>query len=65
MFKLIFLAAAIFLLVTSKPQDNGRYKKRLAETQLNFPPFKAQGDSGICLANAVKIGEHYIQTCIS
>ena len=43
MFKLIFLAAAIFLVVTSKPQDNGRYKKRLAETQLNIVTYWSQG----------------------
>ena len=66
MFKSIFLTAAIFFVVTSMPQDNGRSKKRLAEPQLNLPhKSTAQGDSGICLGNAEKIGEHYIQTCIS
>ena len=56
MFKFILLAAAILFVVTSMPQDNGRFKKRFAEPQLlptQLRPIIAEpSDPWICIGRA-------------
>merc|ERR1712198_467688 len=51
MSKFILMGAAILFVVTSMPQDNGRFKKRFAEPQLR-PIIVEPSDPWICIGRA-------------